>query len=44
MDVLRIVVPSQILVLVAISEKFDRDYMCSADKHSRYHTQEEFGH
>ena len=42
MVVLRILVPCQILVLVAFSEKFGRDCIYSTDKHSRYHTHEGF--
>ena len=43
-DILRIVVPCQTLLLVAISEKFETGCICSADKYSRYHTQEGFWH
>ena len=40
----RILVSCQILVTLAIYEKFERDWICLSDKHSRYHTQEEFWH
>ena len=43
-DVLRILVTWQILVLGAFYEKFERDCIYSTEKHSKYNTQEELWH